>query len=68
VSILDTIGGYGERLSYDQGGRDLRRHLNRGNMGVALRVVQPQGPGHAVVTVPVDAGMKYSSTELFYDM
>ncbi len=33
-----------------------------GNVAVALRVAEKLGPGHTVVTVAVDSGMKYLST------
>lgn len=36
-----------------------------GNVAVALRVAERLGPGHTVVTVAVDSGMKYLSTELY---
>ena len=35
------------------------------NVAVALRVAARLGPGHTVVTVAVDSGMKYLSTELY---
>jgi cysteine synthase A len=37
------------------------------NVAVALRVAERLGPGHTVVTVAVDSGMKYLSTELYAD-
>jgi len=36
-----------------------------GNVAVALRVAERLGPGATVVTVAVDSGMKYLSTELY---
>lgn len=36
-----------------------------GNVAVALRVARRLGPGHTVVTVAVDSGMKYLSTPLY---
>lgn len=36
-----------------------------GNVAVALRVADRLGPAHTVVTVAVDSGMKYLSTELY---
>jgi cysteine synthase A len=36
-----------------------------GNVAAALRVAERLGPGHTVVTVAVDSGMKYLSTELY---
>jgi cysteine synthase A len=36
-----------------------------GNVAVALRVAARLGPGHTVVTVAVDSGMKYLSTALY---
>ena len=36
-----------------------------GNVAVALRVAERLGPDHTVVTVAVDSGMKYLSTELY---
>jgi len=36
-----------------------------GNVAVALRVAQRLGPGHTVVTIAVDSGMKYLSTALY---
>jgi cysteine synthase A len=36
-----------------------------GNVAVALRVAACLGPDHTVVTVAVDSGMKYLSTELY---
>jgi cysteine synthase A len=36
-----------------------------GNVAVALRVAARLGPGHTVVTVAVDSGMKYLSTPLY---
>lgn len=36
-----------------------------GNVAVALRVAERLGPGHTVVTLAVDSGMKYLSTELY---
>jgi cysteine synthase A len=36
-----------------------------GNVAVALRIAQRLGPGHTVVTVAVDSGMKYLSTALY---
>ena len=36
-----------------------------GNVAVALRVAERLGPGHTVVTVAVDSGMKYLSTALY---
>jgi cysteine synthase A len=36
-----------------------------GNVAVALRVAGRLGPGHTVVTVAVDSGMKYLSTALY---
>jgi cysteine synthase A len=36
-----------------------------GNVMVALRVAEVLGPGHTVVTVAVDSGMKYLSTTLY---
>lgn len=36
-----------------------------GNVAVALRVASRLGPGHTVVTVAVDSGMKYLSTALY---
>lgn len=38
-----------------------------GNVAVALRVADRLGPGHTVVTVAVDSGMKYLSTALYAD-
>jgi cysteine synthase A len=38
-----------------------------GNVAVALRVAERLGPDKAVVTVAVDSGMKYLSTELYSD-
>jgi cysteine synthase A len=35
------------------------------NVAAALRVADRLGPGHTVVTVAVDSGMKYLSTELY---
>jgi cysteine synthase A len=35
------------------------------NVAVALRVAERLGPGQTVVTVAVDSGMKYLSTELY---
>jgi cysteine synthase A len=36
-----------------------------GNVTVALRIAERLGPGHTVVTVAVDSGMKYLSTALY---
>jgi cysteine synthase A len=36
-----------------------------GNVAAALRIAERLGPGHTVVTVAVDSGMKYLSTELY---
>ena len=36
-----------------------------GNVAVALRIAERLGPDHTVVTVAVDSGMKYLSTELY---
>lgn len=36
-----------------------------GNVVVALRVAERLGPGKAVVTVAIDSGMKYLSTDVF---
>lgn len=36
-----------------------------GNVAVAMRVAERLGPGRTVVTVAVDSGMKYLSTELY---
>ena len=36
-----------------------------GNVAVALRIAERLGPGQTVVTVAVDSGMKYLSTELY---
>ncbi len=36
-----------------------------GNVAVALRVAERLGPDHTVVTVAVDSGMKYLSTDLY---
>lgn len=36
-----------------------------GNLAIALRVAERLGPGKTVVTVAVDTGMKYLSTELY---
>jgi cysteine synthase A len=36
-----------------------------GNVAVALRMAERLGPGQTVVTVAVDSGMKYLSTELY---
>jgi cysteine synthase A len=36
-----------------------------GNVAVALRIAARLGLGHTVVTVAVDSGMKYLSTELY---
>jgi cysteine synthase A len=36
-----------------------------GNVAAALRVAARLGPGHAVVTIAVDSGMKYLSPELY---
>jgi len=36
-----------------------------GNVAVALRVAERLGPGHTVVTVACDSGMKYLSTDLY---
>lgn len=36
-----------------------------GNVAVALRIAERLGPEHTVVTVAVDSGMKYLSTELY---
>ena len=36
-----------------------------GNVAVALRIAERLGPGQIVVTVAVDSGMKYLSTELY---
>jgi cysteine synthase A len=36
-----------------------------GNVAVALRVAERLGPDHTVVTVAVDSGLKYLSTELY---
>lgn len=36
-----------------------------GNVAVALRVAERLGSGHTVVTVAVDSGMKYLTTELY---
>ena len=38
-----------------------------GNVVVALRVAKSLGPDKTVVTVAVDSGMKYLSTELYGD-
>ena len=38
-----------------------------GNVAVALRIAERLGPGETVVTVAVDSGMKYLSTELYSD-
>ncbi|MDP2471408.1 MAG: cysteine synthase family protein [Candidatus Palauibacterales bacterium] len=38
-----------------------------GNVAVALRIAERLGPGHTVVTVACDSGMKYLSTELYSD-
>jgi cysteine synthase A len=38
-----------------------------GNVAVALRVAERLGPDQTVVTVAVDSGMKYLSTELYGD-
>jgi cysteine synthase A len=38
-----------------------------GNIAVALRVAERLGPDQTVVTVAVDSGMKYLSTELYSD-
>jgi cysteine synthase A len=35
------------------------------NVAVALRIAERLGPGRTVVTVAVDSGMKYLSTELY---
>ena len=35
------------------------------NVTAALRIAERLGPGHTVVTVAVDSGMKYLSTELY---
>jgi cysteine synthase A len=37
------------------------------NVAAALRVAERLGPGRTVVTVAVDSGMKYLSTELYRD-
>jgi len=37
------------------------------NVAAALRVAERLGPGHTVVTVAVDSGMKYLSTALYTD-
>jgi cysteine synthase A len=39
-----------------------------GNVAVALRVARELGPGATVVTVAVDSGMKYLSTELYANL
>jgi cysteine synthase len=36
-----------------------------GNVAVALRIAERLGPGHTVLTVAVDSGMKYLSTALY---
>jgi cysteine synthase A len=36
-----------------------------GNVAVALRIAERLGPDHTVVTLAVDSGMKYLSTELY---
>ncbi len=36
-----------------------------GNVAVALRIAERLGPGKTVVTIAVDSGMKYLSTELY---
>jgi cysteine synthase A len=36
-----------------------------GNVAVALQVAERLGPGRTVVTLAVDSGMKYLSTELY---
>ena len=36
-----------------------------GNVAVALRIAERLGPEHTVVTVAVDSGMKYLSTDLY---
>ena len=36
------------------------------NVAVALRVAEGLGPGHTVVTLAVDSGMKYLSTALYH--
>jgi cysteine synthase len=36
-----------------------------GNVAVALRIAERLGPDHTVVTIAVDSGMKYLSTELY---
>lgn len=36
-----------------------------GNVAVALRLAERLGPGHTVVTLAVDSGMKYLSTALY---
>jgi cysteine synthase A len=36
-----------------------------GNLTVALRVAERLGPGHAVVTIAADSGLKYLSTPLY---
>jgi cysteine synthase A len=36
-----------------------------GNLAVALRMAARLGPGHTVVTVAIDSGMKYLSTALY---
>ena len=36
-----------------------------GNVAVALRIAERLGPGHTVVTIACDSGMKYLSTDLY---
>jgi cysteine synthase len=36
-----------------------------GNVAIALRIAERLGPGHTVVTVAADSGMKYLSTALY---
>jgi cysteine synthase A len=39
-----------------------------GNVAVALRIAERMGPGHTVVTVAVDSGLKYLSTPLYSEL
>ncbi len=38
------------------------------NVAAALRIAERLGPDHTVVTVAIDSGMKYLSTDLYLDV
>jgi len=70
-SLADEIQTVSTREAMDTARRLAREEAifagtsTGGNVAVALRIAERLGPGHTVVTLAIDSGMKYLSTALY---